>query len=358
MNAQDPNDNRRPGRTPKKVERWAPDVKLSSRANRVRKLPSTNSSSSNDMEVCNEKDPLEKRDPEEPSDQTQRQIDFLEHFSDYCPNCAYELSEFSLLPQDTTPEEAIAFTRGSDYSIPFQGQTECWYGTEKEAERKVLRTLSALKPPEGGKPQQCSAFSIMHSDIHGYLIVKTNSNHTTARVVLEDGMVRPMIEPMLSTELQTLGAQGSGPRFYAIVTCPMCEPRTEDGTKLLYPALDPHLLNFGEEARALAQARFPFDPIAQSRTLEQLGSAANKLRRRFTVFFVDRIQPNENAQTTQTGSSLHHSEMEATYFARRNGLTIVKMYIDRDCCKVCAATLGKVDSDIHDVIEIIDWDRL
>ena len=44
---------------------------------------------------------------------------------------------------------------------------------------------------------------------------------------------------------------------------------------------------------------------------------------------------------------MHHSEIECFVFARRRGWKIVGIYIDRDCCPVCASTLNEIDEDVH-----------
>jgi hypothetical protein len=62
------------------------------------------------------------------------------------------------------------------------------------------------------------------------------------------------------------------------------------------------------------------------------------------VLVVNKIQPNErNEETPQEGWTLHHSELESYLFAKRHGWEIIKIIIDRDCCRVCGATLGVIE---------------
>jgi hypothetical protein len=83
--------------------------------------------------------------------------------------------------------------------------------------------------------------------------------------------------------------------------------------------------------------------VSLSKSVKPIVSKKKKSR----TVFAKKIQPNKTAaeEQTQQGWSLHHSEMECFVFARRRGWEIVAIYIDRDCCPVCASTLKWVDKE-------------
>jgi hypothetical protein len=293
---------------------------------------SNNNNSRKGEEDCeDEKKEKVKRTPQEPFGETTSQVEFLKKFAVPPTECVCHKHE-------TEESEVKTDNELDDWS-------EILFDSQEAAEEQVRILLQEQKrknESKSEKSQQCDAFTILKKG-GKFMILKTNSCHSqkTDTLDTESKFLRPKIEPELPGQLV------GGVRLYVIKSCPACDKLEFDNTLVITKAEDLEALRDNATLQSFCGSRI-------GGVIPQIKTIAKSYDYQCRILLVTQIQPNENPRTVQEGWSLHHSEMESYFFAKRHGWEIVKIYIDRDCCRVCGATLGKTASGVHGVIEIYD----
>ena len=304
-------------------------------------------------ETCpRKKQKVGKRKPDPPEGETKNQIKFINTFATERDGCTcYERTETQDI-EDKSEEEEM-----EEDDFPFKDNC---YDTLEEAEWVVKQ----MTGPHG-KGQRCNAYSVLEKSGKFLVLVTSSSHHNSNEQVTneevekkkgEEGpsrlkMVRPQKEPELASSFE---GSKDYTRYYAIQSCDQCEEDVEstDFTESI-------IVNAKTTKDTLVS-----DPILTGilkdrdrrvSLAKDILTTASHFNKRCRIVFIKQIQPNEKVNASvkrQEGWSLHHSEMEVLFFARRRGWEVVNIYIDRDCCKTCAAALGRVDSEVHDKIKI------
>ena len=332
---------KRRGRPKRKSKKEESDYDLD-RENISDRRSGSNKNSQSEEVKC--EDPVgktsKKRKPERPEGETKKQIGFLKTYAKQRTGC-------SCFEEKGKSEE--------------QPDT---YETLAEATRAVYAILcQAKKKNNGEKPQQCDAFTIMRRKGR-YRILVTNSSAACVKPKetnekgakgIQIRSVRPFKEPELSG-----GVTRDNMRCYAFNSCSVCSGVKVANTVVIADVDEIKKIDL-DPLEDLKTGVFENKEIYEgnlSGFVKKVAKRGIGRRRSQRYLIVSKIQPNENPQTVQAGWTLHHSEMEALIYAKRRGWTIVRMYIDRDCCKVCGATLGEFAPEVFNRIFLIDWDNV
>lgn len=332
------NEEREPVRRKKPKEEKESDKEIESSSEeagkidkkRKRESKGTSNSSRQKCEKVNIFSDWEKHKPQKPTAETKKQIAVLNKLAVNRKGCTCFVGEDEKLKK-------------------------LCYDTEIEAKKIILSEVELL---QSQKSQKCSAFSILEKD-GKYLILITNSCHSKAEDEIDEKekTIRPAVEPDKKDFPFLL--KGTKPVIYSFSSCDKCNE--EDVSDSL-------VFSIGEKKITKAKFRVTFTKELKEKELTEFTpekpnqiSLSDKVHpivtKRFKekkcrTVFAKKIQPNKTAaeEQSQQGWSLHHSEMECFVFAKRRGWKIVAIYIDRDCCPVCASTLNGVDKKVYSAI--------
>ena len=322
---------RKPPKKSEKSEKKPKDQAGEIKEKRKRK-PSNSSSSS--IEGCDKTSifaPWGKHKPQKPNDETQKQINLLKVIAVERKDCT-------------------CFTESEKELIPI-----CF---ENEGDAKLV-IFNEVKLLDEGKSQLCSAYSVLEKN-GKYLILITNSCHSKQEDEIVKGvggkMLRPAVEP--DKKDFAFNVSGKKPVIYSFSCCDVCSKNPAPGAIILGD------WDEEEDDEETDYVKLVYNKLEESKLKDFVPSAkknivCNGLLKKSETFdplcqmtIACQIQPNKTSARVQVqqGWTLHHSEMECLVFAKRRGWRVVAIYIDRDCCPVCASTISAVDRGIYDRI--------